>query len=42
MNAIAGMAEGGDCAPTAEKIPCRLGSATRVRTLSHSRKISPN
>jgi len=40
MNAIAGMVEGGDCAPAAEKITCGLGSATRVRTLSHSRKLS--
>ena len=39
---IAGMVEDGDRASSAEKIPCGLGSATRVWTPSHSRKPTPD
>jgi len=40
MNATAGMVDGGDRAPAAEKISCGLSDATRVRLLSHCRQLS--
>jgi len=40
MNATAGVVDGGDRAPAAEKIPCGLSGATRVRPLSHCWQLS--